>query len=92
VQIVSVFKKIVVKESVQQNKESKLFIPVILFCMTVHVSSCTLVAKPGEYHDNLDACMEEAVLVAKNMQNSEQYRIAFAMPYCVHAKNARTSI
>ena len=86
------FKTIAVKESVQQIKESELFIPVVLFCMTVHVSSCTLVAKPGDYHDTLEACQEEAALVAKNMQNSGKYRIAAAIPYCVHAKNLRVSI
>ena len=48
-----------------------MFIPVILFCMTVHVSSCTLIAKPGEYHDTLEDCQAEATLVAKNMENSE---------------------
>ena len=69
-----------------------MFIPVILICMTVHVSSCTLIAKPGDYHDTLEDCQEEAALVANNMQNSEKYRLAAAIPDCVHAKNARTSI
>ena len=50
-----------------------MFIPVILFCMTVHVSSCTLIAKQ-EYHDTLEACQAEATLVAKNMENSEKYK------------------
>ena len=69
-----------------------MFIPVILLCMTAHVSSCTLVAKPGDYHDTLQACQDEATLVARTMQNSDEYRIAAAIPFCVHAKNARTSI
>lgn len=69
-----------------------MFIPVILICMTVHVSSCTLIASPGDYHDTLEACQTEATLVANNIQNSEKYNLSAAIPYCVHAKNARTSI
>ena len=66
------------------EKENVLFIPVVMFCWTLHASSCTIVAKPGDYAANLEECKAEAIVVAENMLKNKN--ISYALPYCIHAK------